>query len=44
MPKDYKGALAAEKRVADEWFFRGEAAAMAAFEENMKDLSRVGGN
>ncbi|HVO32887.1 MAG TPA: glutamate synthase-related protein, partial [Elusimicrobiota bacterium] len=43
MPKDYKRALTAEKRVRS-LGLSGEKAAMAAFEENMKDLARVGGN
>ncbi len=43
MPKDYQRALAAEKRVRA-LGLSGEEAAMAAFQENMRDLSRVGGN
>ncbi len=43
MPKDYKRALLAEKRVRA-LGLSGEKAEMAAFEENMRDLSRVGGN
>jgi glutamate synthase domain-containing protein 3 len=43
MPKDYKRALAAYKRVVAQGL-SGDAADMAAFQENMKDLSRVGGN
>ena len=42
-PKDYKRALEAEKRVRAQGL-SGEEAAMAAFEENLKDLARVGGN
>jgi len=43
IPKDYKRALAAEKRVRASGL-SGEEAEMAAFNENMKDLARVGGN
>jgi len=43
MPKDYQRALRAEERVRA-LGLSGEEAAMAAFEENMKDLSRVSGN
>ncbi len=43
IPKDYKRVLAAEKRVRAQGL-SGDEAAMAAFSENMKDLSRVGGN
>ena len=43
MPKDYKRALAAYKRVVAQGL-SGDAADMAAFQENMKDLARVGGN
>ena len=43
MPKDYKRALAAEKRVRA-LGLSGDEAAMAAFEENMRDLARVTGN
>jgi glutamate synthase (ferredoxin) len=43
MPKDYKRMLACIKR-AHEQGLTGEEAVMAAFEENSRDLSRVGGN
>jgi glutamate synthase (ferredoxin) len=43
LPKDYKRALEAEKRVRAEGY-SGEEAVMAAFQENMRDLARVGGN
>jgi len=43
MPRDYKRAQEAMKRV-EEQGLSGEAAVMAAFEENKKDVSRVGGN
>jgi glutamate synthase (ferredoxin) len=43
MPRDYKRALGAMKRV-QELGLSGEEAIMAAFEENKKDLSRAGGN
>jgi glutamate synthase (ferredoxin) len=43
MPKDYKRVLEAEKRVRAQGL-SGEEATMAAFLENMKDVSRVGGN
>jgi len=43
LPKDYRRVLEAQKRVKAQGL-SGEAAAMAAFEENMRDLSRVGGN
>jgi glutamate synthase (ferredoxin) len=42
MPKDYKRMLQAIKRVTATGL-GGEAALMAAFEENAKDLARVGG-
>ncbi len=42
MPKDYKRMLAAIKRVTDAGM-TGEQAIMAAFEENAKDVSRMGG-
>jgi len=42
MPKDYKRVLAAFKRVTAAGL-SGEDAIMAAFEENAKDASRVGG-
>jgi glutamate synthase (ferredoxin) len=43
MPKDYKRVLACIQRARDQGL-TGEAAIMAAFEENARDLSRVGGN
>ena len=43
MPRDYKRAQEAMKRV-EEQGLSGEEAVMAAFEENKKDISRVGGN
>jgi glutamate synthase (ferredoxin) len=43
MPRDYKRALAAMKRVEAQGL-SGEKAVMAAFEENKKDISRAGGN
>jgi len=43
MPKDYKRVLEAEKRVRAQGL-SGEEATMAAFLENIKDLSRVSGN
>ncbi len=43
IPKDYKRMLEAFASVAAEGL-SGEAAAMAAFESNMNDLSRVSGN
>jgi glutamate synthase (ferredoxin) len=43
MPKDYKRALAATKRV-EAAGLSGEEAVMAAFEQNARDLARVGGN
>jgi len=43
MPKDYKRMLQAMKRV-QEAGLSGEEAVMAAFEENKRDLARVGGN
>ncbi|MBI4397710.1 MAG: glutamate synthase large subunit [Candidatus Omnitrophica bacterium] len=43
MPKDYKRVLMALDRVKSTGL-SGEEAVMAAFEENCKDLSRVGGN
>ena len=42
MPKDYKRMLQAIKRVQDAGL-SGEEAVMAAFEENAKDVSRIGG-
>jgi glutamate synthase domain-containing protein 2/glutamate synthase domain-containing protein 1/glutamate synthase domain-containing protein 3 len=43
MPKDYKRVLEATKRVKEAGL-SGEEATMAAFEENARDLARVGGN
>jgi glutamate synthase (ferredoxin) len=43
MPKDYKRMLACIERVHAQGL-SGEEAIMAAFEENARDLSRVGGN
>jgi glutamate synthase domain-containing protein 2/glutamate synthase domain-containing protein 1/glutamate synthase domain-containing protein 3 len=43
MPRDYERMLACFKKV-EEQGLSGDEAAMAAFEENLKDLSRVGGN
>ena len=43
MPKDYKRVLQAIERVKSTGL-SGEEAIMAAFEENARDLSRVGGN
>ena len=43
LPKDYKRVLDAEKRVRAQGL-SGEEATMAAFLENIKDLSRVSGN
>ncbi|PTY05189.1 glutamate synthase large subunit [Opitutaceae bacterium EW11] len=43
MPKDYKRMLACIKRTHEQGL-TGEEAVMAAFEENARDLSRVGGN
>ena len=43
MPKDYKRVLEAEKRVRAQGF-SGEEAVMAAFQENIRDVARVGGN
>jgi glutamate synthase (ferredoxin) len=43
MPKDYKRMLQAIQRVQQAGL-SGEAAVMAAFEENAKDVSRVGGS
>ena len=42
MPKDYKRVLQAMKKVKDQGL-SGEEAVMAAFEENAKDVARVGG-
>ena len=43
MPKDYKRVLACIRRAHDQGL-SGEEAIMAAFEENARDLARVGGN
>jgi glutamate synthase (ferredoxin) len=43
MPKDFKRVLACIQRAQDQGL-TGDAAIMAAFEENARDLSRVGGN
>ena len=43
MPKDYKRAVASLKR-AHEQGLTGDEAIMQAFEENARDLARVGGN
>jgi glutamate synthase (ferredoxin) len=43
MPNDYKRMLEAIKRATDSGL-SGEAALMAAFEENAKDVARVGGS
>jgi glutamate synthase (ferredoxin) len=43
IPKDYKRMLACITR-AHEQGLTGDEAIMVAFEENARDLSRVGGN
>ncbi len=43
MPKDYQRVLACIKRAHDQGL-TGDEAIMAAFEENARDLARVGGN
>jgi glutamate synthase (ferredoxin) len=43
MPKDYRRALDCLARVQEQGL-TGEEATMAAFEENARDLARVGGN
>ena len=43
LPKDYKRMLACIEK-AESQGLTGEEAIMAAFEENARDLSRVGGN
>ena len=43
IPKDYKRVLVAMERVQKAGL-TGEEATMAAFQENVKDLARVGGN
>jgi glutamate synthase (ferredoxin) len=42
MPKDYKRVLQSLKRVQESGL-SGEQAIMAAFEENARDVSRIGG-
>jgi glutamate synthase domain-containing protein 3 len=42
-PRDYERMLECFRKV-EEQGLSGDEAAMAAFEENMRDLSRVGGN
>jgi glutamate synthase (ferredoxin) len=43
MPRDYERMLECFRKV-EEQGLSGDEAAMAAFEENLKDLSRIGGN
>jgi glutamate synthase domain-containing protein 3 len=43
LPRDYERMLNAFKKV-EEQGLSGDEAAMAAFEENLRDLARVGGN
>jgi glutamate synthase domain-containing protein 2/glutamate synthase domain-containing protein 1/glutamate synthase domain-containing protein 3 len=43
MPRDYKRAVACLKRAHDQGL-SGDEAVMVAFEENARDLARVGGN
>jgi glutamate synthase (ferredoxin) len=43
IPKDYKRVLACLQRAHDQGL-SGDEAVMAAFEENSRDLARVGGN
>ncbi len=43
MPRDYKRVLACVRRAHDQGL-SGDEAIMAAFEENARDLTRVGGN
>jgi len=43
MPKDFKRAVASLKR-AHEQGLSGDEAIMVAFEDNARDLARVGGN
>ena len=43
IPKDYKRVLQSLERVKSSGL-SGEEAIMAAFEENVRDLSRIGGN
>ena len=42
MPKDYKRVLQSMKRVKESGL-SGEQAIMAAFEENARDVARIGG-
>ena len=42
MPKDYKRVLQSLKRVKDSGL-SGDDAVMAAFEENARDVARIGG-
>ncbi|MFN9026949.1 MAG: hypothetical protein ACK5VX_12245, partial [Akkermansiaceae bacterium] len=43
LPRDYERMLEAFRKV-EEQGLTGDDAAMAAFEENLKDLARIGGN
>jgi hypothetical protein len=43
MPKDYKRVLQSIKRVHQESGLSGDEAIMAAFEENARDVARIGG-
>jgi glutamate synthase (ferredoxin) len=43
MPKDYKRVIEATRRVKESGL-SGDEAIMAAFEQNARDLARVGGN
>ena len=43
VPKDFKRAVASLKRAHDQGL-TGDEAIMQAFEENARDLARVGGN
>jgi glutamate synthase (ferredoxin) len=43
IPKDYQRMLACIQRVHEQGL-TGDQAIMAAFEENARDLSRIGGN
>jgi glutamate synthase (NADPH/NADH) large chain len=43
LPRDYERMLACFRKV-EEQGLTGDEAAMAAFNENIKDLSRIGGN
>ena len=44
MPKDYKRVLACLKRAHDQGLSAATKRIMAAFEDNARDLARVGGN